>query len=179
MKLKLINSDALLHFTAKASDLHKLTEQALAKMHEDYHASELNGDPNQELPSYEKVRKIYELMYDSFQAASDGSATKGGYEADDLDSVDLEGSMSMGYDEYGSMSMGSMSMGSMSMGYEDGMCFNANRKNIYVPIISNTYPFLFLDGSRNSSSRRDISEDEALLFINGRMTENDWSATFK
>ena len=33
--------------------------------------------------------------------------------------------------------------------------------------------------SRNASARRNVSEDEALLFINGRMTENEWSATFK
>ena len=76
-------------------------------MHQDYEASELNGDPNEELPSYEKVRKIYEIMYDSFHGKS--SAKTDRPEKDLNEDTTLEdgmGIMFMGQDEGGSMSMG-------------------------------------------------------------------------
>ena len=45
-----------------------------------------------------------------------------------------------------------------------------------------TSSFLIIDAnssSENVATRRNVSEDEALLFIGGRMTENEWSSTFK
>lgn len=95
-------------------------------MHQDYHASELNGNPNEELPSYEEVWKIYELMYDSFLGASNGPGKAGNFENDpvaDMVIDDIIGSMSMDYDDEISMSMGFDIYGSMSMQYtsDDGM----------------------------------------------------------
>jgi hypothetical protein len=88
---------------AKYSDV--MAETSLAKMKEDYDDSVLNGNPDSDLPSIDKVKVMFDAMYDSFHSTDPN---------------------------------------------------NTSSTNVTRP-----------------------SEEEALLFVNSRMTRNERSSTFK
>ena len=45
-------------------------------MKDDYEASDLNGDPEADLPSFEEVKRIFGRMYESFNDTSSTNKTK-------------------------------------------------------------------------------------------------------
>lgn len=134
-------------------------------------ASSLNEDPDSVLPSFEKVKSIYRKMYESFHPRPEELEVVSDDNSTDLpldpNAVPPSSWVNITWDN-------ETHIDNVTISYNDTDSLHNYTWTNY------TSQFNITDANRTKGvDMSNFTEDEALLFINGRMTENSWSSTFQ